>query len=134
MSKRRKAIPMRIKLQVVLRQDGKCACGCGERLGAIERIEFDHNPALILRVWCAKSDDTIPPANDPDHIDALLIPCHRLKTNGKPHTTYGSDTHAATKIRHLQRGPKVSKHKIQSRPFDNRFSKKMNGDVVARTK
>ncbi|WP_315729915.1 hypothetical protein [Bradyrhizobium sp. SZCCHNRI2010] len=77
----RKAIPVTVKLQVVLRQNAICT-KCGERLGKIEDTEFDHVPALQLRCWDAEAKDTTPPANDPAFIEAKHADCHASKTFG----------------------------------------------------
>lgn len=64
------AAPDRVKARIVLAQDGKCACGCGVKLGAGEPIEFDHTIALINGG-----------ENRESNLRALRRPCHRLKTN-----------------------------------------------------
>ena len=62
--------PPRVKARIILRQGGICACGCAQKLGASgERIEFDHETALILGG-----------ANDEDNLRALRKPCHGAKT------------------------------------------------------
>jgi hypothetical protein len=44
----RKAIPDKVKLEVVIRQHSICAA-CGEKLGKLVDTEFDHVPAVQLR-------------------------------------------------------------------------------------
>lgn len=62
--------PARVKARIVARQDGRCGCGCGVKLGQLgERIEFDHETALILGG-----------VNDETNLRALRPQCHRLKT------------------------------------------------------
>ena len=62
--------PPRVKARIVTHQDGRCACGCGMKLGvAGERIDFDHITALILGG-----------KNSEDNLQALRQPCHALKT------------------------------------------------------
>lgn len=77
----RKAITDKVKLKVVIRQDGKCAT-CGERLGKLEVTQFDHIPAVQLRIWDPEAKDTIPPSNDEGHIFAKHTDCHAAKTFG----------------------------------------------------
>lgn len=72
----RKPIPARIKLDVVIRQDGRCAV-TGERLGTLAETEFDHRPPIADREYDADADDTIPPANDPAHIFATRKAPHK---------------------------------------------------------
>ena len=67
----RAAIPRRTKLEILLRQKGRCA-NCGTRLD-VERIVFDHRPPLALR---APMDDP----NDPERLAAICPRCDRLKT------------------------------------------------------
>jgi hypothetical protein len=86
----RKAIPVLVKLKVVVRQDSRCTT-CGERLGQVEDTEFDHIPALQLRIWCDETKDTIPPANDESSIFAKHSDCHAVKTFGTKTTKRGAD-------------------------------------------
>ncbi|WP_336801650.1 hypothetical protein [Kaistia sp. MMO-174] len=94
---KRKAIPDRVKLHAALR-----------RLGLkIEQVNFDHDPPLALRPVDPDTGDTIPPANDPDHIFLVTIDEHREKTFGKGGakraTTAGSDIHRIAKTKRLER-------------------------------
>lgn len=96
-SARRKRIPDRVKLIAALRRYGL----------TIEDVEFDHDPALALRPVNPATGDTIPPANDPEHIRMLLITEHRRKTFGpggeKRITTAGSDVGNIAKVRRLSK-------------------------------
>ena len=78
----RPAIPTKVKLDVVIRQDGRCK-SCGERLGVLKDSQFDHVPAIQLRSWDAETKDTIPPANDPEYIQGKHVACHLAKTTGR---------------------------------------------------
>lgn len=102
---KRKAIPDRIKLEVVLRQDGRCP-HCGERLGPLSGLNFDHRPAIINREVAEDGTDYVPPQLDPEHIQAVHeIPCHRERTIGrggeKRTTVAGSDIHVRDKTKRL---------------------------------
>ncbi len=78
----RPAIPVQVKFTAVMRLDGRCAL-CGERLGEWKATEFDHVPALQARSWDPVAEDTIPAANDPEHITAAHKDCHETKTTGR---------------------------------------------------
>jgi hypothetical protein len=93
--KRRKAIPDRVKLTAALRRFGLTTAD----------VQFDHNPALELRPWNPLTNDTIPPANSPDHIEMLLIAEHKVKTFGaggeKRISTADGDVGKIAKVRRL---------------------------------
>ncbi len=97
---KRKRIPDRVKLEAALARFGL----------TIDQVQFDHNPALELREWNPLTGDTIPPANDPGHIDMLTIAEHKTKTFGpggeKRITTAGSDVNKIHKLRRLQQSQK----------------------------
>jgi hypothetical protein len=102
----RKAISTITKLRVVLRQVGRCHA-CGEPLGDLENTEFDHNPALQRRLWDLTAEDTFPPANDPEHIEAKHKDCHKAKTTGRKGESKLSisngDAQEIAKLRRLER-------------------------------
>lgn len=121
---KRKAIPERIKRQVVRRQGCICGCGCGHAVEWVNHrktTRFDHQPALEFRAISEDGTDYIPPQLDPEHIIARCLESDRVKTSGKPHTSVGSDAHMAGKIRTL-RGENKPKPKRQwhSRGFQER--------------
>lgn len=102
---KRKAIPDRIKLEVVLHQNGLCP-HCGERLGALKDLNFDHRPAIINRDVNAAGTDYVPAQLDPEFIQAIhILPCHRERTIGrggeKRTTTAGSDIGIRDKTKRL---------------------------------
>lgn len=90
---KRKAIPLKVKLQVLIRQ-ARCS-SCGERLGSISDVEFDHRPALVARQFNETAGDFIPPQNDPEFLEAVHKDCHAQRTFGPGGesriTTRGSD-------------------------------------------
>src|SRR4051794_26469185 len=67
----RRVLPRRLRAEIMLRQDGRCA-GCGTRL-IIGFFVFDHRPPLALR---EKADD----ANDPERLAAICWTCDQQKT------------------------------------------------------
>ena len=77
----RKAIPVTVKLEVVIRQHSLCT-KCSERLGKLDDTQFDHIPAVQLRCWDPEAKDTTPRSNDPEFIFAKHADCHAKKTFG----------------------------------------------------
>ena len=67
----RRSIPRRLKAEIILRQDGRCA-DCGTRL-IMGFFVFDHRPPLALR------DDGADP-NDPERLAAICWTCDQQKT------------------------------------------------------
>lgn len=67
----RRWIPGRVRAEIMLRQDGRCA-DCGTRL-IIGFFVFDHRPSLGLR---EPGDDV----NDPDRLAAICWSCEQQKT------------------------------------------------------
>jgi hypothetical protein len=94
-------------LQVLINQGGRSAID-GGKLGLIEDTNFDHRPALSDRKFDTKAWDTIPPANDPNYIEAIKVKQHDTRTNGPGGTTRittrGSDTGERARTRKIQRG------------------------------
>ncbi|MHC2250965.1 hypothetical protein ACVILK_000657 [Bradyrhizobium embrapense] len=112
---KRPAMPCRVKLEVLIRQGGRCA-QTKEKLGSVENTQFDHRPALWEREFDTATDDTIPPANDPAFIDACTIAGHKTRTHGNGATTVGSDSHRRAKIKRMtDPKPAKPKRKIQGR-------------------
>jgi hypothetical protein len=68
---RRRFLPNRLRAQILLRQDGRCA-DCGTRL-ILGFFIFDHRPPLALR-------DPDADANDPDRLAAICWTCNEAKT------------------------------------------------------
>ena len=99
---KRKAIPNRIKILVVIRQDGRCKC-CNERLDRVDKTEFNHRPALVNRDINKEGTDYIPEQLSPDYIEALHAGCHKTRTFGTKATTAGSDIHTAAKVKRIRR-------------------------------
>ena len=67
----RKAIPGRVRAEIMLRQDGRCA-DCSTRL-ILGFFVFDHRPPLALR-------DVTDGPNDPDLLAAICTTCNERKT------------------------------------------------------
>jgi hypothetical protein len=87
---RRPSIPLSVKLAAMVK-----------RYGA---HEFDHRPPVSERPYDDEKNDTIPPANDADHIEALTRQEHDQRSHGlrpgtKRITTAGSDANRRAKER-----------------------------------
>ncbi|WLB84933.1 hypothetical protein [Bradyrhizobium elkanii] len=115
----RKPIPVTVKLKVVIRQDSKCA-SCGERLGKLDDTEFDHVPALQLRCWDPVAENTVPPANDEEHIFAKHVDCHAAKTFGSKASKRGAD------VTEIARTKRIAK---DTEEFRRRMLAKVDPDV-----
>ncbi|TAI67617.1 hypothetical protein [Bradyrhizobium sp. Leo170] len=103
---KRPPIPCKVKLQVLLNQEGRSTIN-NEKLGRIEHTNFDHRPALEARKFDTAAWDTIPPANDPNFIEAITVNQHDRRSNGpggtRRITTRGSDTGERARTRKIQR-------------------------------
>lgn len=89
---RRRRYHPRVYAEIVKRQDGICACGCGAPLGTDPRaIEYDHIVAL--------ADGG---QDHPSNLQALTRLCHRAKSN--------REASARAKASRLARGPRMSRH------------------------
>ena len=110
--KRRKSIPLSVKLAVALDEVRRL-----RGLPADTNFHFDHIPALALRPWDEDTQDTIPPANDPNALQLLTETEHSRKTNGNAATTAGSDKNRIAKQDRREGRTKTGpKRKIPSRP------------------
>ncbi|MCG8446509.1 MAG: hypothetical protein MI753_12430 [Hyphomicrobiales bacterium] len=103
-----------------------------------DKVQFDHDPAIQLRVWDPETGDTKPAANDPRYITIRLKEDHHGKTNKKDKPAIYKTRRLARAQQALADGEKKAKHlglpkrKINSRGFDKTKSRKMNGKVVPR--
>jgi 5-methylcytosine-specific restriction endonuclease McrA len=68
---KRRSLPPLLRAQILLRQKGRCF-DCGTRM-TLDKIVFDHRPALALR---AEGEN----ANDPDRLVAVCRTCDGQKT------------------------------------------------------
>lgn len=115
---KRPAIPTLVKLDVVIRQEGKCR-QTGDKLGSLKNTQFDHRPATWERKFDTAANDTIPPSNDPAFIEACTIAGHKVRTHGNGATTVGSDSHRRAKIKRMtDPEPQKPKRKIPGRKLE----------------
>jgi hypothetical protein len=119
----RRKLSQKDKLEILIRQS-VCPL-CGERLGKLEDVDFDHVHQLAL----GGSD------NDNGNFQALHRSCHRVKTSGTKATSAGSDIHEISKTKRLGKknaefmrlissrecgSKRQPKGKIKSRGFEKR--------------
>lgn len=95
----RKAIPLGVKLHACLLllgfTDEEIAGG----------VEWDHAPALALRVVDPESGQLVPHPNDPRYLRPLRKVEHAVKTRGTGATTAGSDVGNAAKVKRVEKDP-----------------------------
>lgn len=78
----RKSIPDKLKLEIYLEHNGRCA-RTGKKLGHYSRqTEYNHNPPLKLRAINEDGTDYVPPQLDPAYIEPLMPSVHDAVTNG----------------------------------------------------
>ena len=123
---KRRSLSLKDKLEVMVKQ---AICpACGERLGDLDGLDWDHIHPLAL----GGSD------NDNGNFQVLHRSCHRKKTSGTKATSAGSDIHEIAKTKRLDKknaefmrlissrecGEKrIPKGKIKSRGFQKRKAK-----------
>jgi hypothetical protein len=104
----RKIIPLRIRYLVLIRQGGLDPDD-GKPLDPIrEGIDFDHRPPLQARIWDEEAEDTIPPADDPDHIFARRRHAHGAAS--------AEDLRVEAKVRRLRQAEEEHRSAMADRP------------------
>ena len=124
MSMRRRRITTLDKLKVVVRQ-ARCPI-CGEHLGGLDGLEFDHETALAL----GGTDDL-------ENLRAVHKECHARKTTGRRGTSKLSasgdgDTSRAAKIKRLRGETKGKPKPGMPGTRRSKWRKRMNGTVERR--
>ncbi|CAM5769952.1 hypothetical protein [Bosea minatitlanensis] len=98
-SDHRKHIPVGVKLHATLLllgfSDEEIAGG----------LEWDHQPALALRIVDPETGELTPHPNDPRYLRPLRKAEHALKTRGAGATTAGSDVGSAAKVKRIEKDP-----------------------------
>lgn len=110
---------LKTKLEAIV-LNARCP-SCGVKFGKLSDVEFDH-----------RIPDAMGGSNTIDNCVPLCKACHKLKTNGKKHTSLGSDKHTIAKSKRLRGETKNGpKKKIQSRGFqtnrDSEFKATFSG-------
>lgn len=122
----RKAIPVTVKLAVVIRQNSCSTDGRGFTVeeALLGGIEFDHDPALINRDYDTDAGDFIPPQLRPDLIFAKRKGQHQEKTTGRKEgaeqtvTTRGSDVGEATRVEKITTSEAIHQAAMASKAGD----------------
>ncbi|MCW5697311.1 MAG: hypothetical protein KIS96_11350 [Bauldia sp.] len=78
-------------------------------------IEWDHWPALGLRLVDPATGELIPHPNDPHAIRPMRKAAHAAKTSGTKATSAGSDIHAIAKVRRLTKAQEESRRRMLAR-------------------
>jgi hypothetical protein len=132
MTLKRPHMSLKTKLDAAIRQLGM----------EPSEVEWDHNPALGLRLYNEKTGKYEPDANDPRFSTVMSKKAHALKTDGPPATSAGGDKNRIAKVKRLSEATtgggkkRAAPTKMRSRPFptnkDQPFKKTMNGKVERR--
>ena len=118
MKTRRRKFHRRVYLAILREQKLICACGCGVKLTRKEGYQFDHLTAFALFGPDA-----------PDNLQALRVPCHKEKSASDIHMIRKAD-----RQRKAWQGDKKRRGRaMQSRGFDTRLRRRMDGRVEVRT-
>lgn len=124
----RKAIPCRVKLQVVLDYIGNMPCDSEVTMPSWDAadLEFDHDPALSFREYDTHAGDFIPAQHDPKFLVLRGKFAHLEKTTGRKEgadktvTTRGSDVGEAARTRDIADAAKVHEAAVLSKAGDFR--------------
>ena len=115
---RRRKFHRRVYLGILRRQKLICACGCDVKLTTEEGYQFDHLTAFALFGPDA-----------PDNLQALRVPCHKEKSAVEIRMIRKADRQGKA-----HRGEKKRRGRaMQSRGFDTRWRRRMDGRVEVRT-
>lgn len=117
---KRKPLSRREVIQLMLDQNGRCGCGCGEKLDPMrEGVVDEHVIPLEIREN----------ANDLDNRALYRKPCAAAKTAKK-------DAPAIAKVKRIEarlNGTRRPRKPIPSPGFDKTMTKKFDGSVVRRS-
>lgn len=98
-SDHRRHIPIGVKLHAALLllgfSDEEIAGG----------LQWDHQPALALRVFDPETGELTPHPNDPHYLRPLRTADHDVKTRGSGATTAGTDVGNAAKVKRIEKDP-----------------------------
>jgi hypothetical protein len=101
-------MPLSVKLQAAVLQLGLDP----------NAVDFDHDPALGLRVFDATTKTYTPDANDPKFITVRARgDDHKPKTFGNGATTAGSDIHRIAKIKRLEKSQAALERALDAKVF-----------------
>lgn len=115
----RRSVSLTTKLAVMVRQ---AVCPkCGERLGALKDVEFDHSTPLAIGG-----------ADDESNLVALHVECHAVKTTGTPATTAGSDIHLIAKGKRLTKDQEETRRRLLAKSGQAEASERPKGKIPSR--
>ncbi len=114
----RRRFHRRIYLGILRRQRLRCACKCGEKLTRKEGYQFDHITALALGG-----------ADTPENLRAVRVPCHKKISAQDIRMIRKADRQRKAWLGVKKRRGRA----MQSRGFDMRLRKRMDGRVEVRT-
>lgn len=135
----RRTITARLARDIIIRQlaegyatrNGGCfhiaCCLCGNAIHTLEKTQWEHVTPL-----------TLGGADDQTNIRIAHDACSKAKTNGKAHDASSGDLHKIAKAKRLSVAQEAHKAgekkaiKMQSRGFDKRYRKRMDGTVERR--
>ena len=98
-SEHRRPIPIGVKLHAALLLLGFTQ---DEITGG---LEWDHQPALALRIVDPATGELVPHPNDPRYLRPLRKAEHAVKTRGSGATTAGTDVGSAAKVKRIEKDP-----------------------------
>lgn len=111
-------------VRILIGQGCKLICPkCGEPIDDHSNICMEHVTPLALGG-----------ADDFSNVQLWhKRPCSFRKTNGQPHTSYGSDAHAIAKVRRMNKPPSASKQRIKAANAAKRaWAKRIKAERAAR--
>ena len=115
---RRRKFHRRVYWAILREQKLICACSCNIKLTRKEGYQFDHHTALALGG-----------ADTPGNLRAVRVPCHKRISAADIRMIRKAD-----RQRKAWRGDKSRRGRaMQSRPFDTRLRRKLDGTVEVRT-
>lgn len=125
-------MPLSVKLQAAILQLGLDPTA----------VDFDHDPALGLRVFDPATKTYTPDANDPKFITVRArSEDHKVKTFGNGATTAGSDIHRIAKTKRLETARAALEQTMNAKVFGSEAASKkkprsirswrrFNGEIV----
>lgn len=119
---KRKPLTRREALQLAFDQDGRCKCGCGEKLDALrEGVTDEHRVPLALGG-----------TNDLSNRELWRAPCSAAKTK-RDRAAIAKAKRLSGETGNAPKRPIRGRTQIQSRGFDKTRSRGFDGQVRPRT-